>query len=169
MWKAPGSLQTSLHHCLLFIWKCGTWFLALISPKLTVSFCVWYYHHHCHCCGGGYCRLRRIGMEKTIDRLPQSLCSCWQTALPQLKEWLWCPVPVSRSVVSDYLRLHGLSPTRLLCPGDFPGKNTGVGCHSLLWRIFPTQGSNLYYRPILHCLNHQGSGFDIFYSKLIVE
>ena len=26
--------------------------------------------------------------------------------------------------------------------GDFPGKNTGVGCHSLLQRIFPTQGSN---------------------------
>ena len=23
----------------------------------------------------------------------------------------------------------GLSPTRLLCPLNFPGKNTGVGCH----------------------------------------
>ena len=23
-----------------------------------------------------------------------------------------------------------LQPTRLLCPWDFPGKNTGVGCHS---------------------------------------
>ena len=29
------------------------------------------------------------------------------------------------------------------CPWDFPGKNTGVGCHSLLQRMFPTQGSNL--------------------------
>ena len=27
---------------------------------------------------------------------------------------------------------HGLQPTRLLCPWDFPGKNTGVGCHFLL-------------------------------------
>ena len=27
--------------------------------------------------------------------------------------------------------------------GDFPGKNTGVGSHALLQRIFPTQGSNL--------------------------
>ena len=26
--------------------------------------------------------------------------------------------------------------------GDSPGKNTGVGCHALLQRIFPTQGSN---------------------------
>ena len=25
---------------------------------------------------------------------------------------------------------------------DFSGKNTGVGCHFLLQRIFPTQGSN---------------------------
>ena len=33
-------------------------------------------------------------------------------------------------------------PTRLLCPWDFPGKNTGVGCHFLLWRIFLTQGLN---------------------------
>ena len=29
-----------------------------------------------------------------------------------------------------------------LCPWDFPGKNTGVGCHFLLKGIFPTQGSN---------------------------
>ena len=27
---------------------------------------------------------------------------------------------------------HGLQPTRLLCPWDFPGKSTGVGCHCLL-------------------------------------
>ena len=31
-----------------------------------------------------------------------------------------------------------LQPTRLLCPWDFPGENTGVGCHFLLWGIFPT-------------------------------
>ena len=31
---------------------------------------------------------------------------------------------------------------RLLCPWDSAGKNTGVGCHSLLQGIFPTQGSN---------------------------
>ena len=40
------------------------------------------------------------------------------------------------------LRPHGLYPARLLCPWDSPGKNTGMGCHSLLQRIFPTQGSN---------------------------
>ena len=37
---------------------------------------------------------------------------------------------------------YGLQPIRLLCPWDFPGKNTGVGYHFLLQGIFPTQGSN---------------------------
>ena len=46
------------------------------------------------------------------------------------------------SVVSNSLRPHGLWPTRLLCPWDFPGKNTGVDCHFLLQGIFPTQGPN---------------------------
>ena len=49
---------------------------------------------------------------------------------------------LSHSFVSDSLRPCGAS-TRLLCPWNFPGKNTGVGCHFLLPGIFPTQGSNL--------------------------
>ena len=36
------------------------------------------------------------------------------------------------SVVSDSVRPHGLQPTRLLHPWDFPGNGTGVGCHFLL-------------------------------------
>ena len=42
--------------------------------------------------------------------------------------------------------------SRLLCPWDFPGKNTGVGSHALLQGIFPNQGSNL---PLLHLLHWQ--------------
>ena len=33
---------------------------------------------------------------------------------------------------SDSSQPHGLQPTRLLRPWDFPGKSTGVGCHCLL-------------------------------------
>ena len=69
-------------------------------------------------------------------------------------------VCVSCSVMSDSLQSHELYPARLLCPWDFPGKNTGVGCHALLQGIFPTQGSNLgllYCRQTLYCLSHQGS------------
>ena len=56
---------------------------------------------------------------------------------------------------------HGLWPSRLLCPWDSLGKNTGVDCHFLLQGIFPTtQGSNLglwHCRQILYDLSHKGS------------
>ena len=45
---------------------------------------------------------------------------------------------------------------RLLCPWDFPDKNTGAGCHSLLQGIFPTEGLNqglLHRRQILYHLS----------------
>ena len=73
---------------------------------------------------------------------------------------LVCVICVSRSVVSDSLRPHGLQLASLLCPWNSPGKNTGVGCHSLLQGVFPTQESNLslqHCRQTLYCLNHQGS------------
>ena len=52
------------------------------------------------------------------------------------------------------------TPGTVLCPWNSPGKNTGVGSHSLLQGIFPTQGSNpglLLCRQILYHLSHQGS------------
>ena len=54
--------------------------------------------------------------------------------------------------MSNSLQSHGLWPMRCLCPWDFPGKNTGVGCRFLLWGIFPTQGLNpclLHWRASL--------------------
>ena len=43
------------------------------------------------------------------------------------EKWKW-----SRSAMSDSSQPHGLQPTRLLHPWDFPGKCTGVECHCLL-------------------------------------
>ena len=63
------------------------------------------------------------------------------------------------SVMSDSLRPHGLSPTRLLCPWDFPGKTTGVDCHFLLQGIFPIQGLNPCFLYLLHW---QADSFFIF-------
>ena len=45
--------------------------------------------------------------------------------------------------MSDSLRHHGLQSTRLLCPCDSSGKNTGLDCHTFLQGISPTQGWNL--------------------------
>ena len=47
--------------------------------------------------------------------------------MQESEKWKWC-----RSVISDSSWPHGLQPTRLLHPWDFPGKSTGVGCHCLL-------------------------------------
>ena len=71
-----------------------------------------------------------------------------------------CCQKTMHSVMSDSLWPHGLQPARLLCLWNFPGKNTGVGCHFLLQGIFPTQGLNpglLHWRQALYCLSHQGS------------
>ena len=48
-------------------------------------------------------------------------------------------------VVQSHFGIQLLQPRevqsiRLLCPWDFPGKNTAVGCHFLLQGIFHTQG-----------------------------
>ena len=60
---------------------------------------------------------------------PSSLCCCC------------CSVAQASLTLCDPT---DCSPLRLLCPGDFPGKNIGVGCHFLLQGIFLTQRSKLY-------------------------
>ena len=79
-------------------------------------------------------------------------------------------VCVSCSVISNSLWPRGLYLARLLCPWDSPGKNTGVGCHSLLQGIFPTQGLNpglLHCGQILYHLSHQGSPY-MYYIHLYI-
>ena len=46
------------------------------------------------------------------------------------------------SVMSNSLKAHGLQHDKLLCPWDFPGKNTGMSWHFLLQGIFLTQELN---------------------------
>ena len=64
------------------------------------------------------------------------------------------------SVVSNSLQSHAPQPTRIICPWNSQGKNTGVGCHSLLQGISHTLGSNPglpYCSQILYHLSHQGN------------
>ena len=69
--------------------------------------------------------------HKSYWKLPVGLCGLEKgpAPWPQSQYSLKC---VSHSVVSDSLGPYGLLPTRLLCPWTPPGKNTRVGCHSLL-------------------------------------
>ena len=68
----------------------------------------------------------------------------WAVSWHWVSEW-------SHSVVSNSLWPHGLQPTRLFCPWDFPGRNTGVGCHFLPQEIFPIQGLNLVSLIVSRC------------------
>ena len=54
-----------------------------------------------------------------------------------------CVYAHAHTLSSISLQAHGWQPTRLLCLGNFPGKNTGVGCHLILQGILPTQESHL--------------------------
>ena len=75
------------------------------------------------------------------------LCATLYTAAPQApvpgilqaRTLEWAAVFFSNAcmhtkscVVSNFVQPFGQQPTRLLCPRDSPGKNTGVGCHFLL-------------------------------------
>ena len=75
--------------------------------------------------------------------------------------------------MSNSLWPCGLQLTRLLCPWNSLGKNTGVVCHSLLQGIILTQRLNLgllHCRQILCHLSHQGSPkYSIQFSHSVVS
>ena len=59
----------------------------------------------------------------------------------------------------------------MVCAWNSPGKNTGVGGHSLLQGIFPTQGSNpglLHCRQILYYLSYQRSHYMLKVIKIML-
>ena len=63
-----------------------------------------------------------MSMRRVFHQFSHYLCFVWGSVL-------------RGSVVSDSLPPHGPQPARLLCPWDFPGKDTAVGCHFLLQGI----------------------------------
>ena len=67
----------------------------------------------------------------------------------------------SRSVVSDSLRPHGLYR-----PWNSPGQNTGVGGHSLLQGIFPTQVSHIAGRFFTSWATREAKGM---LTRLVVQ
>ena len=97
--------------------------------------------------GKGY-PLQYSGLENSMDCIVHGVAknrtqlSDFHALVAQSCLTLWGPMDCS---------------PRLLCPCDFPGKNIGVGCHSLLQGIFLTQEMNLGLprcRQILYHLGH---------------
>ena len=75
---------------------------------------------------------------------------------------MWVHACSVNSVVPDSLRPYQLQPTRLLCPWDSSGKNTRVGCQTLLQGIFLTQGLN---PSLLHLLHWQVDSLSLSHRK----
>ena len=125
------------------------WTLGLVHVMRSTIWLEWIIHRNT---AGGMGRDLQMGQVRPLQFYQMSR-SCM---ILNLMTQCMC---VSHSVVSD-LWSHGLQPTRLLCPWNSAGKNTGVGCHFSLQGIFLTQGSNTglqYHRQFLYCLSHQGS------------
>ena len=79
--------------------------------------------------------------QKNEGKKNDSMISCYNTHVLY---------SVTQLCLTDSLQPHGQYPSRLLCPWNFPAKNTGVGCHFLLQGIVPTQVSNPCLLPFLY-------------------
>ena len=84
---------------------------ALVTMMLWGLNEIMYIKHRTHGLVYSTCPVKPV----TVSITKRCCCCCWVT-----------------SVVSDSVRPHRRQPTRLPCPWDSPGKNTGVGCHFLL-------------------------------------
>ena len=62
-----------------------------------------------------------------------------------------CVCVCYHSFMSDFLWPHALQPTRLLCPCNSPGMNTGVGCHFFLQGLVFILLRKLYVLMLLNC------------------
>ena len=98
--------------------------------------------------------------------------------LEQSSSTAWC----GNTTFSYYYKVNaGIQSCPTLCDpmnycpsgssvhGDYPSKNTGEGCHTLLQGIVPTQGLNpgpLHFRQILYCLKGE---HDCFLAVEILE
>ena len=72
-------------------------------------------------------------------------------------------VTVTQSCTTLCDPMDGRQPTRILCPLDFRGKNTGVGCHFLLQGLFLTRGLNS------SLLNWQADSLPLSHQERIVD
>ena len=103
-------------------------------------------------------RPSQAGCSGQQQRQRKRAWQLWKKAITHIIATIY--IRVSHSVMSKSLWSHWLWPSRFLCLWNSAGKNTGVGSHSLLQRIFQIQGSNPglpYYRWILYHLGYHRS------------
>ena len=126
-----SDLAAAAHHTILFL----NGYLSLVNPLLS-----------------HFSRVRLCATPQTAaHQAPLSL------EFSRQEHWSRLPFPSpmhesekwkgSCSVMSDPQQPHGLQPSRLLHPWDFPGKSTGVGCHCPL-RVNPLNSLKFYWQEM---------------------
>ena len=125
-WRASGQFCTEVPHGdqsnwdVRKGWNKGTWLLLLLLSSFSRV---------------QLCATPQMAAHQPPSSLGFSRQEHWSglplpSPMHESEKWKW-----SCSVVSDSQQPHGLQPTRLLHPWDFPGKRTGVGCHCLLRKV----------------------------------
>ena len=121
-----SSLNVTIYilHCDCFfqilVWK----FISLVKTTKTAIYEDTRYYlvktiHCCFCC---------FIVSHPLTKLQAKLALlCWRTSYKCI--CVYESESETHSIVSDSVRPHRQQPTRLPCPWDSPGKNTGVGCH----------------------------------------
>ena len=129
--------------------------MIFIYTVLGINSVIWYLLHK-----------SKLSWAKCID-LNLFRTQQMATSIPHIYLSLYlhyCCCLVAKSCLT-LLQPHAPLSTRLLCPWEFPRKNTGVGCHFLLQGIFLTQGSNpclLHWQMDSLPLSHPGSHYICF-------
>ena len=84
-------------------------------------------------------KVLELPLQGYTNAYSKDICVCiynillaWAyTTVIQLYIWIQTACCLLTNLCPALLLLHGLEPVRVLCPCDFPVKNTGVGCHFL--------------------------------------
>ena len=121
------------------------------------------------CPGVSLIKMRAVTLDADSSAAQKGLAFLTSGSFLRCAHILWSARILQMHVCSASLRPLGLSPARLLCPWDSPGKNTGVGCHFLFQEIFVT-----WDQTCVSCLavdslplSHLGSfPSDIFSNKI---
>ena len=120
-----------------------------------------YTHTHIYICIYMLCLVTQSGLT-LWDPMDCSPLAPLSTGFSRQEYWSGLPCPPPGDLPDSGIKPRSPSSQADSLPSETPGKtkNTGVGCHSFLQGIFPTQESNrglLHCRQILHQLSYQGS------------
>ena len=119
-WMLPFTFFTVIFFPQILVWK----FISLVKTTKTAIYEDTRYYlvkiiHCCFCCFIVSHPLTKLQAKLTL--------LCWRTSYKCI--CVYESESEIHSVVSNFVWPHRQQPTRLPCPWDSPGKNTGVGCH----------------------------------------